>query len=943
MKIKFLILCIVVSVSSVVFSQSKLDPLLKTVPLRNHFTPNDYKGGSQCWSFDQDHSGVLYVANNNGLLEFDGKNWTKHLVPSSGRIRAVKVAKDGKVFVGGQGQIGYFERNVQGFVFTSLVEKLPSQKQDISETWKILEFDDKIFFNTESELFVYQNESLQVFTLPGYIRFIFNVNNRFYIQFYEQGLYEMIEGELKPIANTNIKHDIVAMFPNGLRNYCVTREGEMYVFDEDGLKRIRIPVHLGIVNDALRLNSGAYVVATQSNGLFIFDAQFQFLQHLTKNRGLSGRTTKALYEDQFHNLWIALHNGIDYLKLRLPFSLVNEGLGVEGTGYGATRFEKGIYVGTNNGVFVQKRVVSDLEKKPFDLLKGSEGQVYGFSKVQKRLILNHDRGAFEIEDGSMQQINDMGSWKFLKTPNDSLWLNGSYTGFSFYRNDQKQWERSHGIPDFIESIAMFEFENDSTLWATHVSKGAFQIPLGPEMYIKDSIRFYGAQKGFPSKLSINVFSINDKLIFTSEDGVYDFNREKDFFEPNVFLNQWLGQGYLNEIVSNKNKAIYYVQDLKFGELKQKKLGTYEKETAVFKHINKYINDDHVNISLLDDDNVLIGAKEGFVQYNPNRKMQIHKDFEVLLKNVSVQSSADSLVNYNPLFLESPFVVLKENTIKLEYAAPYFDGFEDLQYSYRLVPMDDSWSKWTALSEKEFSRLPYGNYRFEVKAKNIYGAVSQPTIFSFQVFTPWYWSRWALVGYAVLGLFVLTLIPLIQRKKHKVEKNILTENKEKELQIKNEEIDKLTNDKLKTELNFKNEQLTSVTMQLMKNNEFIQEVQGKITSSLGKSNAKQDLKRIVNSIDKKLSNNDSWDQFAYHFDQVHGGYLKKLAESNIKLSPREIKLAAFLRMNMSSKEISKLLNITVRGVELARYRLRKKLNLEREQNLVEYLIALDDKP
>jgi DNA-binding CsgD family transcriptional regulator len=62
--------------------------------------------------------------------------------------------------------------------------------------------------------------------------------------------------------------------------------------------------------------------------------------------------------------------------------------------------------------------------------------------------------------------------------------------------------------------------------------------------------------------------------------------------------------------------------------------------------------------------------------------------------------------------------------------------------------------------------------------------------------------------------------------------------------------------------------------------------------------------------------------------------------NIKLSPREIKLAAFLRMNMSSKEIAKLLSITTRGVELARYRLRKKLKLEREQNLVEYLIDLD---
>jgi DNA-binding CsgD family transcriptional regulator len=102
-----------------------------------------------------------------------------------------------------------------------------------------------------------------------------------------------------------------------------------------------------------------------------------------------------------------------------------------------------------------------------------------------------------------------------------------------------------------------------------------------------------------------------------------------------------------------------------------------------------------------------------------------------------------------------------------------------------------------------------------------------------------------------------------------------------------------------------------------------------------------LKSIIKTIDRELSNNDSWDQFAYHFDQVHGNYLKKLSDNNIKLSPREIKLAAFLRMNMSSKEISKMLNITSRGVELARYRLRKKLNLKRTQNLVEYLIDLDN--
>ena len=160
-------------------------------------------------------------------------------------------------------------------------------------------------------------------------------------------------------------------------------------------------------------------------------------------------------------------------------------------------------------------------------------------------------------------------------------------------------------------------------------------------------------------------------------------------------------------------------------------------------------------------------------------------------------------------------------------------------------------------------------------------------------------------------------------------------------IKDKEINKLENEKLKSEIDLKNDQLTTITMHLVKNNDFIQDVQNNIVSSLNQIDSKKELKKIIKTIDKELSNNDSWDQFAYHFDQVHGNYLKKLSDNNIKLSPREIKLAAFLRMNMSSKEISKMLNITPRGVELARYRLRKKLKLQREQNLVEYLIDLDN--
>ena len=230
--------------------------------------------------------------------------------------------------------------------------------------------------------------------------------------------------------------------------------------------------------------------------------------------------------------------------------------------------------------------------------------------------------------------------------------------------------------------------------------------------------------------------------------------------------------------------------------------------------------------------------------------------------------------------------------------------------------------------------------FEVKALNLYGIESKTSSFSFQVLAPWYATQAAKLGYFGIGVLAFVLIPVIQRRKHKTEKSIINEEKEKELKIKDDEIDKLHNEKLQTELDLKNDQLTSITMQLLKNKEFIKNVQDKIGGTLNEGGSRQDLKRLIKTIDHELSDNDSWDQFAYHFDQVHGNYLEKLSTNNIRLSPREIKLAAFLRMNMSSKEISKLLNITTRGVELARYRLRKNLNLKREQNLVEFLIDLD---
>jgi len=922
-------------------SQSVKSTILRNTPLKEHFDSNDYKGGIQNWAFDQNSEGILYIANNDGLLEFDGREWNKYEVPFSGRLRALKVDSQDRIFVGGQGQIGYFTKTKNDLVFTSLLKYLPSDKQDIAETWKILELDGKILFNTESELFVFEDNNIKAMTLPGYMRFAFHVENRFYAQFYGKGLYEIVNNNFIQVKGTEIGHDIIAILPNSEGYFCLTREGEMNLLNDKGYTPIDLKVNLGTVNDALKLTSGEYVIGTQSKGIYILNSNLTLKNHLTKKEGLSDRTVKSLYEDQFQNLWVGLNNGIDYLKLSLPFSLINEEVGVEGTGYAAIRYDNEIYLGTNNGVFIQKKEKNILEGYPFKIIAGSEGQVYNFSEVGNKLILNHDRGAFDLEGENLTQIQDIGSWKFMNTKIPNLVVGGDYRGISLFNKNNDNWSTIQRVEELEEqSSRIMEFENDSTLWMTHGSKGAFRIEFDSNLNIQKKIKKFGKNDGLPSNIMIGVYSLNNNLVFTTEKGIYDFNINSDAFSPNLYFNKLLGTAHVSAMVSNESNSIYYIQNKKFGNLVQKGFGTFENETNIFKHINKFISDDLINISILDKNNVLIGAKEGFIDYTPNKKLFINNNFQVLLRKVETQSPTDSISTYNPSYIDK-IEITETHSIKFHYAAPYFDGFEDLKYSYRLLPLDEQWSKWTNSGDKEFTHLPFGEYTLEIKAQNIYELESNLSSFSFEVLTPWYFTNWAKLCYLILALVSLILIPFIQQKKHRKEKSIIYKNKDEEIKIKDKEINKLENEKLKSEIDLKNDQLTTITMHLVKNNDFIQDVQNNIVSSLNQIDSKKELKKIIKTIDKELSNNDSWDQFAYHFDQVHGNYLKKLSDNNIKLSPREIKLAAFLRMNMSSKEISKMLNITPRGVELARYRLRKKLKLQREQNLVEYLIDLDN--
>jgi DNA-binding CsgD family transcriptional regulator len=182
----------------------------------------------------------------------------------------------------------------------------------------------------------------------------------------------------------------------------------------------------------------------------------------------------------------------------------------------------------------------------------------------------------------------------------------------------------------------------------------------------------------------------------------------------------------------------------------------------------------------------------------------------------------------------------------------------------------------------------------------------------------------------------------QQRKYDEEQKQLQLQHQLEIQESEKQIIQLRNEKLQSEVEHKNSELASSAMNLVRKKEILSKlkedlVQYKGTAEVDKS--AKEFQKIIRVIDKELDHNEEWEQFAMHFDSVHTNYLKKLKESYPDLTSSDLKLAAYLRLSLSTKEISQLMNISIRGVETSRYRLRKKLGLPNEMNLFDFLIKV----
>ncbi|SHK13868.1 Y_Y_Y domain-containing protein [Reichenbachiella agariperforans] len=954
------------------FSSSATADDYKGIPFITTYLPKQYNAGMQNNDLLQDQRGVIYIANNYGLLEYDGSRWRIYSVSNGTKVRSVSLHANGSIYVGAQNQFGYFFPNEEGLMtYHSLSDLLPDNQQQIGEVWKCYVIEKNIYFCTDTHIYKYDGRSVSIVAQDIEIGSSFVIGNQLYIYQENKGLYYiekdhqiMVYGSerfinkriagLLPLANDRF---LVCTEENGLYYY----NGSKFEKWKVGASRLLTSVFIQTV---LSLSNHTIAIGTRNNGIFLISNEGEILAKLDKERGFNNKAIFGLMEDEFGNLWVGQNNGLAKIEISSPFTYISQQFDLEGAGYCSYANKDGLYLGTNNGLYLinnNKETQNNLND--YSTSKPMNGQIYSIRELENKILLGHEDGATFLEHGVVNQFSTTeGAWKFI-TPqnNSSLLLEGNYLGMKVYRKENGQWESNGLLEGLRESSRVFIENVDGSIWMTHGYKGVFKIYPAKDYSKIDSVRFYGEKNGFATNRLINVFSINNENIFCSGEGIYRYDKEGDKFVLHEKFTDIFGSKiHIREMQEDANGNIYFIASNFSGLLTKDKFNDYSLDTKIFNKIHSKLNDDLEDISVLDFGNVLFGAHEGFIHFDPQKQSVLLNPIKVLIRRVL--STNDDLILFDGSFQTKGEVVssqpasvlpeysYSENSVLFQFSSNFVDEDMKTEYSYYLKGYEDNWSAWTINTEKEYTNLREGEYEFTVKAKNIYDIESEIASYHFSINPPWYRTKIAYFLYFVLFVGSISTVVISQNVVHTKEKKVMKLTQKRELIRKDNEIVelsekskaeimKLQNENLELEINTKNKELASSTMNLIDKNQLLTGLKNDIKHILDqdkKNSNTRSLKEMLKKIDRSITHDDEWEHFQQYFDQVHGDFTTRLRQAYANLSPQEVKLSNYLRMSLSTKEIAQLMNITTRGVEIARYRLRKKLNLDREVNLSEFI-------
>lgn len=912
------------------------------IPPIQIFTPQDYNAEDQNWSIDQAENGFMYIANNKGLLEYDGASWSLFKSPNEGILRSINVVAD-KIYTGGYMDFGYWiEDNFGNLTYTSLSKNKKFTVKEDEEFWGIINIEGYVLFQSLERIYIYntRDESFQIINSETRLTKIFKVNETIFFQKDNDGIYKIKAGQEKLIINSSEiqNKELVGIYSKDDNLLLQTKNHGFYLYQNNLITKWAITADQLLTKvsaySSIKLADGSFLIGTISNGIIQLDKNGNIVLRIDQKMGLTNNTVLSLKEDSFGNIWLGLDDGLNTVNLNSPYRVYKDKQGVLGTVYASAKKNGFLYIGTNQGLFYK----SLDPNSNFRFIEGTEGQVWTLENFDDTLFCGHDNGTFIIEDNKNVELiaAAKGTWS-IKTiegyPN--LLLQGNYKGLTVLEQKNNKWSYRNKIQGFDISSRFVELSDAHEILVSHEHKGVYKLFLDDEFNRVEKYEKLSVDKGIKSSLC----KYNDEIIYGFKDGIFRYKENRNSFVKDSILSDLISDDkYLSgKLISDKigNRlwgfSINEIFNIEPGKLSDKPLIN---SIPVSGELSK-TKSGYENILYLDDDNYLIGTTDGYIIIDLN-KLELDSG-NIALNTIAYGSLQSKLI---PVDLsKSVELAHKENNIQFKYSVANYNKLTSTLYQYRLTGIYNDWSDWSTNPEVLFENLPHGDYVFKARAKSN-GVLSNNTIsYDFTIEKPWYLKPLAIAIYILSGICIMYFIHFFNKRYYKRQKQKLIVDKERELELEQLESERqiveFKNNNLKLDIENKNRELGMATMNIVKRNELLNVIKVELT----KSRSMTEVKDVIRLINTSLNNTSDWKLFEEAFNNVDKDFMKRVKNLHPSITPNDLRLCAYLRLNLSSKEIAPLLNISHKSVEVKRYRLRKKMGLEHNQSLSNYIIEL----
>ena len=955
----------------------KLLPIISTIfalttsaqiPTLRNFSPIEYNGGTQNWEIGEMRDNLMAFANNHGLIVFDGENWQIHRVANYTSVRSVAFdAKKLCVYAGASDEFGYFDINTATFnvEYHSLSKLLPANMRMFGEIWKIhLLPSGEVLFQGREHLFsLRKGNKLITLKTAGAIDNSSLVGDRVYVST-KTGIYIYHGGKLSPLPGTG---NLTGKRVSGVVQYngkvmFVTMSDGLFIYDGHTATPFELDISpLLKDNNVFCAAAGKRYIGfgTIKNGLIVKDLQTGSNYYVNTNTGLQNNTVLSMSFDSLDNIWLGLDMGLSYVMLESSYGNLLGANNTIGTGYTSAISGNQLYMGTNQGLFsIPFPLQNSILPPKAQTVEGVVGQIWSLQNIDGTLLCGANDGAYVVGAGTVRRIDGLGgTWGFRKlNDHPGYLLTCDYDGLAVLKQEGGSITLHSRLANFHEASGNFEQDSDGSIWLSHWHKGVWHFRLSDDMTRVENLEYYHNGAGLVADDNNLVCKIDGRVYVSSVDGFHQYDERNRKLKHCDWMNNLFntyGEA-LHVTQAPDGMIIAYKADY-LAVAERQHNGKYQSRQVGYGNMVQQMQMGLGNIGFLENRQIVLNSNNGFFVMRPQKK-DAAKTNHVMVRRIYSTNTGDTLVYMRCPELVKEEVVLPHslNSIRIEYVMPEYRGEKGVLYSCYLEGYEKEMSTMSHSSSKEYTKLEKGKYIFHVKARNLVDGTESESQIVIRILPAWYETWWAYLLYIILA--VTGMWALLRYMNLRAEKELTKVKKEKERQMKEQQMEfhlaeekkekelaKLRSKQLEVELKHKSSELSDSAMNLVRKNDMLQAIDQnmeQLSESVRREETKARLVKKIGDIRKEIkmhmNDDDNWNKFEENFNLVYDNFSQKIMEAFPQLKKSDLKLCVYLRMGLSSKEMASLLNTSVRSIETARYRLRKKLDIDTGSNLTDFI-------